>query len=80
MGRIRKADVWLLSDRNFPERKVTLPEDLVGDLPGLLAAVQQLQPWFDLDGLVRAVWHYGIKGVRHRQERHIPIKLPGTGQ
>lgn len=80
MGSIRKVELWFLGDRGFPHAKVSLPEELTGNLPELLAAVRRLQPSFDLDALVRAVWHFGVRGVRHRQERRIPIKLPAAGQ
>jgi hypothetical protein len=34
---VRKAKLWLLGDRNYPEQLVTLPEHLVRDLPDLIA-------------------------------------------
>lgn len=66
---IRKAEVWLVGDRNFPHGKFTLREN-VADLPELLAACQRLQPDLDVKGLLEAIWHYGLKGVRHRQQHH----------
>jgi hypothetical protein len=35
---VRRVNVWLLGNRNFPERLVKLPEHLVRDLPDLVAA------------------------------------------
>jgi len=53
---MRRADIWLWGNRNFPERKITLTAAFVQDLPDLLAACQRLQPALDMDTLVRAIW------------------------
>ena len=70
----RRLEIWLLGDRGFPQGKVTVPEGLVGDLPGLLAACQQVQPALDMNALLQPIWQFGAAGVRHRLDRHIPIK------
>ena len=70
-----KAELWLLGSRNFPHRKITLSSEHVKDLPDLLAGCQQLQPAFDIDALVQTIWRLGIRAVRHRYERRIPIHL-----
>ena len=75
MGSVRKADIWLLGDRNFPERKITVTGELLRDLPELLTARQRLQPSLDMDALVRAIWRFGVRTVRHNQQRNIPIVL-----
>lgn len=75
---MRRADIWLLGDRNFPERKITLREAFVRDLPELLAACQQLQPSLDMDALVQAIWRFGLRTVCHNHERRIPIRFDGS--
>ena len=75
MGPVRKAEIWLLGDRNFPHRKITLTDQQVGDLPHLLAACQELQPALDLDTLIQAIWRFGVRTVRRNQQRRIPSTL-----
>ena len=41
---VRQAHIWLLGNRNYPERLVKLPEDLVGSLPDLITNAQRLNP------------------------------------
>ena len=75
---MRKADIWLLGDRNFPERKITLTEALVRDLPELLVTCQRLQPALAMDALVQAIWRFGVRTLRHNHQRRIPIRLDGS--
>ena len=74
---MRRADIWLWGNRNFPERKITLTAAFVQDLPDLLAACQRLQPALDIDALVQAIWRFGVRTVRHNEQRHIAIGSPG---
>jgi hypothetical protein len=74
MEAIRSADIWLLGERNYPGGKIRLTSEHVRDLPELLTACQGLQPSLDMDALVRAIWQYGVRTVRHNQQRRIPIR------
>ena len=56
---VRRVNVWLLGERDYPERLVKLPEHLVRDLPDLVATAQGLNPAATPDGVVRAIWRLG---------------------
>jgi hypothetical protein len=70
---VRRVNVWLLGNRNFPERLVKLPEHLVRDLPDLIAHAQRLNPVATADGVVRAVWRLGMYRLGQNLLRRIPL-------
>ena len=72
---VRRAKVWLLGDRDYPERLVTLPEYLVRDLPDLLVAAQQLNPATTPDAVVKTIWRLGSYRLGQNLIRRIPIRL-----
>jgi hypothetical protein len=72
-GRIRRVDVWLLGDGNFPIAKISLPEALVADLPTLLDGVRELRPSADLRATVRAVWRLGSAALRRNRQKGVPL-------
>jgi hypothetical protein len=70
---VRRVNVWLLGNRNFPERLVKLPEHLVRDLPDLVARAQQLNPAATADGVVRAIWRLGTYRLGQNLLRRISL-------
>src|SRR4051794_38482912 len=70
---IRRIDIWLVADRNFPVAKISLPQALVGDFTTLLAAVRELRPTADHRTVVRAVWRLGSKAIKRNSRKHIPV-------
>jgi hypothetical protein len=70
---IRRVDIWLVEERNFPVAKIALPEALVGDFTTLLAAVRQLRPTADHRTVVRAVWRLGCKALKRNSRNRIPV-------
>ncbi len=71
--RIRRVDIWLVGDRNYPVAKVSLPESLVADLTTLLAGVRELHPSADLRATVRGIWRLGCLAVRRNHRKRIPL-------
>ena len=69
---VRQAHIWLLGDRGYPERLVKLPEHLVGDLPGLIASAQQLNPGVTPDAVVKTIWRLGSYRLGQNLLRRIP--------
>ena len=72
---VRKAHIWLLGNRNYPERLVKLPEHLVGGLPDLIASAQRLNPGVTPDAVVQAIWRLGAYRLGQNLLRRIPVKL-----
>jgi hypothetical protein len=73
IGHIRRVDVWVLGEGNFPIAKISLPEALVADLPALLDGVKELRPSADLRATVRAIWRLGSTALRRNREEGIPL-------
>lgn len=72
---VRQAHIWLLGNRNYPERLVKLPEQLVGGLPDLIASAQGLNPGVTPDAVVQAIWRLGSYRLGQNLLRRIPIRL-----
>jgi hypothetical protein len=73
---VRHAHIWLLGNRNYPERLVKLPEHLVVSLPELITNAQLLNPGVTPDAVVQAIWRLGSYRLGQNLLRRIPIRLP----
>jgi len=72
---VRRVNVWVLGNRDYPERLVKLPPDRVRDLPELIAGAQQLNPAVTADDVVRAIWRLGSRRLHQNLLRRIPVRL-----
>jgi hypothetical protein len=72
---VRRAKMWLLGPRDYPEQVVTVPEHLVRDLPDLIAQAQRLNPAATPDAVVKTIWRLGSYRLGQNLIRRIPIRL-----
>jgi hypothetical protein len=72
---VRRVNVWLLGDRDYPERVVKLPHDRVRDLPDLIASAQRFNPAVTPDDVARAIWRLGSRRLHQNLLRRIPVRL-----
>ena len=71
---VRRVKIWLLGDRDYPERLVALGYDRVRDLPDLIARAQQLNPAVTADAVVQTIWRLGSYRLGQNLLRRIPVK------
>lgn len=76
---IRRVDIWIVGDRNFPLAKISLPESLVANLPTLLDGARELRPSADLGSIVRGIWRLGCLAVRRNRRKRIPLVAADFG-
>jgi hypothetical protein len=72
---IKKAEVWLLGDRNYPLGHVKLPAAAVADLPDLVRRARDLNPASEPDDVVRAIWRLGSSRLFQNLVRGLPVRV-----
>jgi hypothetical protein len=75
MNPVRRAKVYLLGDRNYPEGVVNIPEHLVGDLPDLVRRVRATNPAVPLDAIIGTIWRLGCYRLGQNLLRRIPVRV-----
>ena len=75
MTPLKRAKLWLLGPRDYPEAVITLPEHLVRDFPELLARARDLNPAVSVNCVAQAVWRLGCYRLGQNLLRRIPVKV-----
>ena len=75
MNHLRRAKVYLLGDRDYPEAVVTISEHLLGDLPDLVRRARATNPALPLDAIVGTIWRLGCYRLRQNLIRGIPVRV-----
>ena len=70
---VRRVNVWLLGNRDFPERLVKLPEHVVRDLPELIARAERLNPAARWTGSCGPSGGWEHTGLGQNLLRRIPL-------
>ena len=75
MNHLRRAKVYLLSERDYPEAVVNIPERLLADLPNLVARARATNPALPLDAIIATIWRLGCYRLGQNLLRGIPVRV-----
>lgn len=71
MDPVKRIDVLILGDRNYPMAQVKIPEHLCFDLKQLVEAGQILNASIGEEEITRAIWRLGSRQLRRNLARGI---------